>query len=497
MKIVVCGFAHETNSFAPGLTEWEAFSETAGRPVAMEGAEAKAMLQGQKVPASGFLAAAAERGWAVTCGLWCSAEPSGYISAAAFAHICDAIVGACERDADAVYLDLHGAAMAEGYDDAEGELLTRIRRAVGDGVPIVGSLDLHANMTATMLEAADALVAFRTHPHVDQIATGRRAAELLARRLERGRKEPLAADRLPYLICASAQPTTREPAGTIYRRLAEIDARYGTISNFCMAFPCSDFEGCGPRAWSYGERAEDALGDLMALIADPAQWRYDSPPMDLAVDRALQRAEVSARPIVIADTQDNPGAGGTGNTTGAIRALLEAGAGARFPASVAVAVMYDPACAKAAAAAGTGSRVTLRLGAAVPVFDGVSDEPLEATFTVRAVSDGKLVFKGPKNNGFVAEHGTTVCLELDGILIVVASARIAAQDREQFRVVGIEPEAMKILVVKSSNHFRADFEPLVEEVGTDVIVAKAKGAFAVDPADLPWQKLPSWIRRRP
>jgi len=352
-------------------------------------------------------------------------------------------------------------------------------------------------MTDTMLEEADALIAFRTHPHVDQIATGRRAAELLARRFERGRKEKLASDRLPYLISASAQPTTREPARAIYRGLEEIDMKYGTISSFCMAFPCSDFEGCGPRVWSYGERAEDALKDLMALVADPEQWRYESPRIDLAVERALRRADVSSRPVVIADTQDNPGAGGTGNTTGAIRALLNAGAGVRFPEKVAVAVMYDPACAQAAALAGQGRRVKLRLGKAVPVFDGFSDEPLERTFTVRAVSDGKLIFKGPKNNGFFADHGPTVCLESEGVLIVVASERIAAQDREQFRIVGIEPEEMKILVVKSSNHFRADFEPLVEDVGTDVIVAKAKGAFAVDPADLPWKRLPSWIRRSP
>jgi microcystin degradation protein MlrC len=113
------------------------------------------------------------------------------------------------------------------------------------------------------------------------------------------------------------------------------------------------------------------------------------------------------------------------------------------------------------------------------------------------VSDGRVTYKGPKMTGFVAKLGPSVCVEIDGVFVVVASGKIGAQDRELFRFVGIEPERMKIIVVKSSNHFRADFTPLVEDEHRDILIAKARGAAAVDPGDLPWRKLPEAIRRRP
>ena len=151
---------------------------------------------------------------------------------------------------DAIYLELHGAAMSESFDDAEGELLARIRKAVGRNVPLVASLDLHANVTHAMLAHADALVAFRTYPHIDYVKTGERAADLLDRLTRHGGREPWHCERLPFLISVSMQSTSAEPARGCYELLEDIDRRLGTVSSFCMAFPASDFDECGPTVWS-------------------------------------------------------------------------------------------------------------------------------------------------------------------------------------------------------------------------------------------------------
>ena len=156
--------------------------------------------------------------------------------------------------------------------------------------------------------------------------------------------------------------------------------------------------------------------------------------------------------------------------------------------------MYDPRAAAAAHAAGVGAQITLALGAAVATFDGAtSDPPLAATFTVRALGDGHVILKGPMAMQPTVELGASACLEVDGVLIAVASAKPQMLDRELYRCVGIEPERMKLLVNKSSVHFRADFAP----IAAAILVAKAAGPMAADPADLPWRKLPVSMARRP
>jgi microcystin degradation protein MlrC len=199
-------------------------------------------------------------------------------------------------------------------------------------------------------------------------------------------------------------------------------------------------------------------------------------------------------PVVLADTQDNPGAGGDSNTTGLLRALLQQGAGRAFPGQVALGLMFDPSTAERAVAAGVDATISAALGAAVPTFTGeLSDPPLQGEFKVRAVSDGRVTLKGPMLTGLTVHLGACACLEIDGILVAVASGKKQMLDRELFRMVGITPEAMKVLVVKSSNHFRADFTPIASQI----IVAKAAGPMAADPADLPWKRLSPATRTRP
>jgi len=261
-----------------------------------------------------------------------------------------------------------------------------------------------------------------------------------------------------------------------------------------MGFPASDFEECAPMVWGHGEAAQRAVEALYARVAEPAQWQLDILPAREAVVQALALAEGAARPVVIADTQDNPGAGGDSNTTGMLHALLAQGAGKRFPGQVALGLMYDAAAARAAAEAGVGAELELALGTAVPTFTGQpSDPPVRGRFKVVALSDGVCTLTGPMMRGLTVRLGPSACLEIDGVRIAVVSGKKQLLDRELMRMVGLHAEQMRIVVVKSSNHFRADFTP----IASHVLVAKAAGPMAADPADLPWRKLPASIRRRP
>jgi microcystin degradation protein MlrC len=177
-----------------------------------------------------------------------------------------------------------------------------------------------------------------------------------------------------------------------------------------------------------------------------------------------------------------------------LHALLAQGAGRKFPGQVALGLMYDAAAGLAAREAGVGAELELVLGTAVPTFTGLpSDPPLRGRFKVLAVSDGQCTLKGPMMTGMTVQLGACACLEIEGIRIAVVSGKKQLLDRELLRMVGIFAEQMRVIVVKSSNHFRADFQP----IASAVLVAKAAGPMAADPADLPWKQLTPGIRLRP
>lgn len=499
LKVLVAGYQHETNTFAPTRADWAAFNRGDSFPAFIHGQAMLDKLAGINIPIGGFIEAARTMGWQLVPSSWCGAIPSSYVTEDAFERISSSILDDVARGGfDAVYLDLHGAAVAEHVADTEGELLARIRRMVGADLPIVASLDLHANVTRRMLQEADALVSYRSYPHVDMAATGELAAQLLARRLTLGRREPLHFRRLPFLIPLNAQSTWMEPAKSIYEELLDLDRDFGSVLSFCMAFPAADFAECAPMVWGYGEKAEQAVQRLGERVSEPSQWRLSTLEASDAVAHAMALASHRSKPVVMADTQDNPGAGGDSNTTGLLHALLQQGAGRRFPGQVALGLMFDPDAAAMAVAAGVGATLSTTVGKAVPTFTGqLSDPPVSGRFTVRAVHDGKVTLKGLMMTGLTVHLGPCACLEIDGVLVAVASGKKQMLDRELFRMVGITPEAMKIIIVKSSNHFRADFTPLVENAATDILIAKAAGPMAADPADLPWKDLPESIRRRP
>jgi len=499
MRVLVAGYQHETNTFAPTLADWGAFTRGDSFPAYVRGDEMPRTLSDINIPVAGFLDAAKARGWTVVPSGWAGAIPSSYVTRDAFERIAGAVCEDVKRartsgGLDAIYLDLHGAAVSENADDSEGELLARLRALVGDALPIVASLDLHANVTRRMLSLADGLVSYRTYPHVDMAATGERAAELLARRVGAGRREPMHARRLPFLIPLNAQSTWLEPAKTFYAELEALDRESGAMLSFCMGFPAADFDECAPVVWGHGRQAHDAVERLYDRVAGPTPWRLEILEARDAVSQAMALAENASAPVVVADTQDNPGAGGDSNTTGMLHALLALGAGRRFPGRVALGLLFDRAAAQVAQQAGVGAELDLALGTAVMTFTGLaSDPPVLGRYKVLALADGRCTLTGPMMHGLTVQLGPSACVEIEGIRIAVVSGKKQLLDRELLRMVGIHAEQMRIIVVKSSNHFRADFQP----IASHVLVGKAAGPMAADPADLPWRKLSPATRTRP
>jgi microcystin degradation protein MlrC len=491
VRIAIGGFLHETNTFAPSKAAYDGFVHGGGWPAMADGAAVTENIRDINVSLAGFIAEAEARGWELAPTLWCAASPSAHVRADAYERIVGRILDgiAAAGALDAVYLDLHGAMVAEHHDDGEGELLRRVRRLIGNDLPLVVSLDLHANITPAMVAHADALIAYRTYPHVDMADTGRAAARHLALLLGASRRFAKAFRQLPFLIPISWQCTTMEPCRTIYRDLAALESNRVPTLSFAPGFPAADFPDCGASVVAYGatQRDADAAADAVAarvIAQEPAfAGRIFTP--DEGVIYAMGLAATATRPIVIADTQDNPGAGGDSDTTGMLRALLRHGA-----RRAAIGVIVDPQSADAAHAAGQGSTVRLALGGKSGI---AGDAPLEASFVVEALSDGHFIAPGPYFGGSQMNLGASACLRIDDVRIVVGSRKAQLADQAMFRFVGIEPTRQSILVNKSSVHFRADFEPIADTI----IVCAAPGPMPADPAALPWTRLRPGLRLKP
>ena len=238
MHILVAGFQHETNTFAPSKAGYDNFVRGEGFPAMVRG-EAMLALRQVNIPAGGFINAVVAQGHTVRTVIWAGASPSAHVTTDAYERIAGEIVEAArEGGYDAVYLDLHGAMVAEHLDDGEGELLARVRQAVGPAVPVIASLDLHANVTAQMLGEADGLAAFRTYPHVDMADTGEHAARLLLARLEAGANWHRTERRLPFLIPINGMCTLLQPSRGVYEELAQLEQAPGVVSiSFAPGFP--------------------------------------------------------------------------------------------------------------------------------------------------------------------------------------------------------------------------------------------------------------------
>ena len=492
-RIAIAGFQHETNTFSPLPTVWEDFRDPGAWPGLTRGAAILDTFAGTNIPIAGFVGAAGAD--ELVPLLWAAAEPAGTVTRDAFDRITGEIVAGIEGAGplDAVYLDLHGAMVTEGYDDGEAEVLARVRAVVGPDLPVAVSLDLHGNMSRAFFERASCVTIYRTYPHLDMAETGARAYRLLCDLLDRGAPFAKAWRQLDYLIPLPSQSTMHAPCDRLYGMVPGLEGAGVSSLDFVIGFPPADIPDVGASVFAYGtdRHAVDAAAEAMlrALGAAEPDFRDPLVPAREAVREAMRIAARAEAPVVIADPQDNPGAGGVGDTTGVLRALLEAGA-----TGAALSMFWDPATARAAHDAGQGAGIAVSLGGFDPATGG---PPLPVRAVVEMLSDGIFPFTGPMYGGSTADIGPSACLRLihdrADIRVVVGSNRCQNADRALFAAFGIDPRAQRILAVKSAMHFMGDYAPIAAKV----LFAKAPGANPCPIADIPYTRLRPGIRMRP
>src|SRR6195952_4856454 len=327
-RIAVGGFLPETNTFAPTKATYDGFLHGGGGPPMREGAKLLEKMRNINVGIAGFIPAAEAMSWELVPTIWCAASPSAHVTKDAYERVAKAIVDGVRAAGaiDAVYLDLHGAMVAEHIDDGEGEIIARVREVIGGDLPLVVSLDLHANVTPQMVEQSDALIAYRTYPPIDMADPGAAAARHLALLLGSKHRCAKAFRQIPFLIPISWQCTSDEPCKSIYAKLAALESDAVPTLSFAPGFPAADFPDCGASVFAYGmtqadaDAAADTIFNVIAGHENDFDGRIYTP--DEGVRHAMELAKSAKKPIVIADTQDNPGAGGDSDTTGMLRALV-------------------------------------------------------------------------------------------------------------------------------------------------------------------------------
>ncbi len=490
-RIAVAGWQHETNTFAPLQADFAAFERADEWPAMCRGAELLTRVAGVHLPVSGALEALRAAGHEPVPLLWCGATPSAHVTEDAFERISAALEQALAAalPVDGIYLDLHGAMVAAHLEDGDGEILRRVRRIVGADVPVVASLDLHANVTAAMVHYADALDAYRTYPHVDMAATGARAVGHLETMLRHRTRWHKALRKTDFLIPINWGCTLVEPARSLYAHLARLIGGDVMAASFACGFPLADIAETGPAVMVYGRTrraAECAADELLAAVAErEGDFHGRLYTAGEAVAEAEHLLGSASGPVILADTQDNPGGGGAGDTTGLLRALVGAGV-----EEAVVGVINDAEAARAAHSAGVGS--VLEMGVGEKVTPG-GPGPLYRRWEVLRLASGTFTATGPMYRGARMELGPMAVLGTGLLRVVVASKPVQTADRSIFHHVGIEPAAQRILALKSSVHFRADFQALA----TAILVVAAPGPVTADPRALPFRKLRPGLRLGP
>ncbi len=487
-RIAIGGWQHETNTFATIKADYAAFHRADEWPPLATGKDLLHQVDGVHLPITGALAQFNRGNHEIVPLLWCSATPSAHVTEDAYERIAAMLIKAV-RDSlplDGLYLDLHGAMVCEHLEDGEGELLRRIRTVVGRDLPIAASLDLHANITPEMLQHADVLDVFRTYPHVDMGETGARAAMMLGRIIAGDPKPHAAFRQTGFLIALNWGCTDNEPCRSIYRRIPEVIAGDVLSASFASGFHLSDIHHVGPAAVAYArtpEAAATAADDIAGLV-ESLEDRFEGKVWTAAdgVAQALKLRRDGAGTVVLADTQDNPGGGGAGDTTGLLEALVAGGA-----AGAVLGLLSDPDAAAAATDAGVGAEIEVALGgrSGLP-----GQSPYHCRLRVLALADGNFTATGPMYHGARMVLGRCALLETGGVRVIVSSKPVQAADQSMFRHLGIEPAREPIIALKSSVHFRNDFADLADAI----LVVEAPGAVHADPAKLHYQNKREGVR---
>lgn len=455
--VVIGEFEHETNTFSSKKTDYACFC---GREY-MEGDSILSYYKGTNSEMGGVVdILSGQKDIRLWPSVAADAIPAGPVTADMWRRVRDVLAATIAKagKVDGVLLCLHGAMVTELSEDGEGDLLEEVRALVGPEVPIMATLDLHANITEKMLRCATVLCPYRAYPHSDQRERGIEAAGLMLRTLRGEIRPVMRYAKRPFLLAAI--PTAMPAMHKHVQRAAEFEGQSGVLSvSIGHGFFCADIKEAGLTTLCVTNGDADRAQDIAEQLAEgiwqdraALQRTFYTPEQAIA-----QAREENLRPVVFADVADNPGGGSTGDGTHLLRAMLKAGV-----RDAAVALICDPESVDAAFAAGAGSTVSLRLGG--KQCPEVLGEPIECQAYVKSLHDGRYVNDGPMSGGLAVDLQGSAVVVVDGIEVIVVRNVTQPYDVQIFRAHGIEPLRRSIVVVKSSVHFRAAFEPLAKKV---------------------------------
>ena len=481
MRVFSATLATETNTFAPMPTGLSGFKER-GYWKAGQHPDHMSFFAG---PLWAARLRGKPAGWTLIEGMVAGAQPSGTTTRAAYEALRDELLADLRAalPVDMVLLGLHGAMVADGYDDCEGDLLQRVRAIVGPKVVVGAELDPHNHLSEAMVQNADLLVAFKEYPHTDILERALELVDLCQAKAE-GRVQPLAAvaDTGGLVI----MHTSRQPARGFVDRIQALEGRDGILSiSISHGFPWGDVADMGTKVLVYSDARVDADGTRGAALARQLADELTAlrhaldvpmPGIDEALDQALA---FEGGPVVLADGADNPGGGAPGDSTFILQRLLERGIG-----NAVVGPLWDPVAARIAFEAGAGATLNLRIGGKIGPLSGA---PLDLRVTVQAVQP-ELMMTGLADTP--TAMGDRAVVRCQGVDILLCSLRNQAMGSDVFTNIGVDLGAKKIIVVKSSQHFYASFSKLAKKV----IYVAAPGAVTVDLKTLPYQKIrrPKW-----
>lgn len=483
MKLVIAMMQHETNTFSPLPTDYEAFGRAIGFDEPPSGHAVVETFSGTDMAIGAFLDLANQRNAEISVPIAAYAEPAGRVLDATFERIADRICRAVAEGCDAVLLDLHGAMVTDSYDDGEGELLRRIR-AVNAEVPIGVALDFHANLTRDMVESATVITGYRTYPHIDMYETGERCGRTIMKHLDGAVEPRLTWGTLPIMTAMLCQAPDREPMKSPMDLAIAAEAE-GQVLNASVfgGFPLADIPHVSlstvivtdddPAA---GEELRDEI--LAEAWRGRAGFVFQPEPLDVTIGKAKA---ISEGPVVIADYGDNAGAGGQMDDVSVVREILRQGL-----SDVAVGPVWDPQALSAMKAAGLGATVTLAIGGKTdsPAL-GIAGEPLELTGTVKTITDGTFRLEGDMMAGFPVNLDGSAVLDTGAIEIIVSGGRSEPYALQYFTHAGIDPRAKHYVVVKSRQHFRAGFEPMARHI----LMAGGQGVCREEFSAMPYTRL--------
>jgi microcystin degradation protein MlrC len=467
VKRVLTGrFMHETNTFSVQKTDMAMWR----RRDFHRDNEIPAAFRGTRSALGATFEAADKYGWTLIHPISANANPSGTVTDDAFEQIGGMMLKAAreQQPVDGVLLHLHGAMVVDSYEDGEGELLARLRRILGPDVPVIVTLDLHANVTQQMADNASALIAFRTYPHIDQYERAWQGAELLERAMSGEVKPKTVIARRPMVYGLDRGRTQKGPmAELIARGEALENSGEALVVSICAGFSRANIRDVGP---SVTVTLDELTGPT--TTAPPAQevaeafmdyaWQtreYESFEL-LSVTEAVARCKEGKpgdKPLVVADYTDNPGGGGYGDATAFLKGLIDSGV-----ERVAFHAICDPEAVAEGMRAGVGMKTTIAIGGKTdPKMGG---GPLSLSGEVTHLSNGKFIAWGPMGGGVERDYGPSMVFRVGGIDIICITNNGQAVDLGQFTSLGIDPTRYTTVFVKSMQHFRAAFEPIAREV---------------------------------